>query len=634
MLLNRDNDRLTVARLLNSRWVYGFKDSVTITETFYFDSDGVVSGFVGEYEKNWMLEDGLLRIVDSTGTQTLPFRVVFDSNAQLLLVAEHPLDPSGSLQVYLREAGPRESSDTTETPVRQRGPLKDTSGRFRAAAITMVYNESYFLPIWLRHYGAHLGLDNLFVVDHGSDDGSITSDVKNRIRIPRDVFDDNVRRQMITNLHSALLYYFDVVIYTDCDELLVPRPSKYATMLDYLKQTRAATIRSVGINVMPHERGMPPLDLTKPLLLQRPYGFPTHWYFKPLVSAEPIRWVPGFHDAEEQSMFDPDLWLFHLKFANDQIIESYRSDNAENQPAELTYASGLKLRVSNQDLINLPLDRYFPDRLNGELGRIPDEFLHAVLPISGGEASAATARMESAEHQEKLGFIDVAARGGSAIQGSPSADRIYQVLVEPDPSEAERLNAASNGGADYTVVPTALGDVDGLVSLHVTINPTCTSILRPNHAFLAQYGIKREFQPSHTVTITSARYDTLFAKGGLPLPTIIKVDVQGFEYQVLQGFGTLLHACLALQIETHFYPIYIGQKLFGDMVEFLQPFDLTLRSIRNYRSPTLRGDYHFDGDLVEVDAYFTKSKKWLNDQSPSVVENFAIACTALDIDRY
>ncbi len=77
MLLNRDNDRLTVARLLNSRWVYGFKDSVTITETFYFDSDGVVSGFVGEYEKNWMLEDGLLRIVDSTGTQTLPFRVVF-----------------------------------------------------------------------------------------------------------------------------------------------------------------------------------------------------------------------------------------------------------------------------------------------------------------------------------------------------------------------------------------------------------------------------------------------------------------------------------------------------------------------------------------------------------------------------
>ena len=42
----------------------------------------------------------------------------------------------------------------------------------RGAAVTFVYNESFNLPLWRRHYGAQLGTENLFIVDDGSDDGS------------------------------------------------------------------------------------------------------------------------------------------------------------------------------------------------------------------------------------------------------------------------------------------------------------------------------------------------------------------------------------------------------------------------------------------------------------------------------
>jgi len=36
----------------------------------------------------------------------------------------------------------------------------------------MAYNESFYLKRWYRWYGSQLGIENCFVLDHGSDDGS------------------------------------------------------------------------------------------------------------------------------------------------------------------------------------------------------------------------------------------------------------------------------------------------------------------------------------------------------------------------------------------------------------------------------------------------------------------------------
>ena len=43
------------------------------------------------------------------------------------------------------------------------------------AAVTMVYNEPEYLPIWCRHYAKAVGPENCFIIDHGSDDGSTSS---------------------------------------------------------------------------------------------------------------------------------------------------------------------------------------------------------------------------------------------------------------------------------------------------------------------------------------------------------------------------------------------------------------------------------------------------------------------------
>src|SRR5438132_5203078 len=95
----------------------------------------------------------------------------------------------------------------------------------KIAIVTMVYNERVNLPIWIRPYSAHCPGAALFVIDHGSDDGS-TQGLPgiNLIPLPRTPFDDQTRTEFVTDFQHALLRFYDIVIYTDCDDMLVADP--------------------------------------------------------------------------------------------------------------------------------------------------------------------------------------------------------------------------------------------------------------------------------------------------------------------------------------------------------------------------------------------------------------------------
>jgi FkbM family methyltransferase len=236
--------------------------------------------------------------------------------------------------------------------------------------------------------------------------------------------------------------------------------------------------------------------------------------------------------------------------------------------------------------------------------------------------------------EQKIGFVDVGARGGTDPKLEPFHGRLIRVLVEPAEEEAERLRSTSDGGRKFIVIGSALGNLDGEMDLFVTKNPTCTSALKVNYELLDNYSIVPHFRLKERLRIPCARYDTLYDAGGLPVPHAVKLDVQGFEYQVLQGFGRHLNDCLALKLETHFYPIYQDQRTIGEIIRFLSAHDFVLRSLSNPRSPALSGDKHFDGDLVEVDAFFTKSKQWISQRDKLVKNNFRLACAVLGIDLY
>jgi hypothetical protein len=153
----------------------------------------------------------------------------------------------------------------------------------------------------------------LLVIDHGSDDGS-TAELGgvHRLPLPRTPFDDQDRADLVSSLQAGLLKYYDVVIYTDCDEMLVADPARYGGLTAFLSANQAAVIAPTGLNVLHVPAAEPALDLAGPILTQRRHVRFNAGSCKPCVTRVPLRWAPGFHFSDQIPDYRPDLFLFHL----------------------------------------------------------------------------------------------------------------------------------------------------------------------------------------------------------------------------------------------------------------------------------------------------------------------------------
>lgn len=86
--------------------------------------------------------------------------------------------------------------------------------------LTMQYNETLCLPVFMRHYSRYFSRDRIFIIDHGSD-ADLTPPGCNRIFVPRDrPFSERARMRLIRAIASGLLEYFDAGVFVDCDELI------------------------------------------------------------------------------------------------------------------------------------------------------------------------------------------------------------------------------------------------------------------------------------------------------------------------------------------------------------------------------------------------------------------------------
>lgn len=187
----------------------------------------------------------------------------------------------------------------------------------KVCAITNVYNEHFNLPLWLAYYGRELGPQNCIIVDHGSDYLAGVTE-QSVLRTPRSLFDDRVRARTMSNLTAAMLEHYDVVIYTDCDEFLLPDPARYDGLLDYFARTDASAHTAIGLDIIHDIFNEPAIDPSRPILDQRIW-VQFNWNLcKTLATRAPIRWGGGFHTSSAPPAFD-DLYLLHLKCIDLQV---------------------------------------------------------------------------------------------------------------------------------------------------------------------------------------------------------------------------------------------------------------------------------------------------------------------------
>lgn len=120
----------------------------------------------------------------------------------------------------------------------------------------------------------------------------------------------------MSDLQKDLFRYFNAVIYTDCDELIVPDPRRFTGLRDYIETMQADCARPVGLDIFQARTCEAPLNEDRVLSEQRSYCWFKSTLCKPLVTRAPVQWLPGFHACDKRTPIDPSLFLFHTKNAD------------------------------------------------------------------------------------------------------------------------------------------------------------------------------------------------------------------------------------------------------------------------------------------------------------------------------
>jgi hypothetical protein len=176
----------------------------------------------------------------------------------------------------------------------------------------MVRDEPVFLPIWLDYYSRHFDLDDIYVFDHQTTDGSTDGARYHRIPVTHDGIDHAWMVDTIAAKQHELLERYDIVLVTDVDEIVAPDPD-FGTLSDYLDEFDEPFVTTQGWDVVHLRHVEPALDWDRPILEQRRHWFRSWAYHKPILATEPCTWYPGFH-ARTDGKWNPDerLFLLHL----------------------------------------------------------------------------------------------------------------------------------------------------------------------------------------------------------------------------------------------------------------------------------------------------------------------------------
>lgn len=150
----------------------------------------------------------------------------------------------------------------------------------------------------------------------------------------------------------------------------------------------------------------------------------------------------------------------------------------------------------------------------------------------------------------------------------------------------------------------AIGDYDGDVEINVAGNSVSSSVLSM-HTSHAEAALGSAYVSSEKVPIKRLdRIASQYLNHNSKL--FIKIDTQGFEWQVLDGAAETLGRAQGLICELSLIPLYKGQKLWRDVVDRLDQEGFMLWALqKGFTDPRTGQSLQMDGIFLRRDALKT-----------------------------
>jgi FkbM family methyltransferase len=150
--------------------------------------------------------------------------------------------------------------------------------------------------------------------------------------------------------------------------------------------------------------------------------------------------------------------------------------------------------------------------------------------------------------------------------------------IEPDPKLAAQLRARFAQAAGVEVIESAVGDRAGTIDFHLMESSVLNSVRTPNIEISGFY--PSLFQVRETVTVPVQPLDAILA--GSDRIALLKIDVQGYEREVLAGAMQTLQRTDHVLLEANFRTHYDGEASFFELDSIMQRHGFALG---NYSEP-------------------------------------------------
>lgn len=199
--------------------------------------------------------------------------------------------------------------------------------------------------------------------------------------------------------------------------------------------------------------------------------------------------------------------------------------------------------------------------------------------------------------------LDVGANRGQfariALQAFPGVRiHCFEPLAAPHAELSQWAATASRGLA--TAHNIALGECEAVLEMHEHVAHSASSSILATTRTAEELFPQTRQTTLQRVPVTTLDDWTRRHTDALEFPVLLKIDVQGYEVQVLRGARMALSAVEACIVEVSTVPLYEGQARFSELVALLDEAGLIY-------SGNIAQFHARDGSAIYLDALFCRT---------------------------
>jgi hypothetical protein len=194
----------------------------------------------------------------------------------------------------------------------------------KSAIFTLQHNEEFFLPMWIKYYSQHFAPEDMYIVCHNCS-GKVLETIKDAetmgisiVPIKTDtIFDHDMLTNQVHTSQRNLLAGYEYVVFTDCDEFIVPTD---CTLREFIDKADQPAYRCTGWDVVEDKM----------------FGSPG--FFKTLITKIPLTYCDGYHYSTPTFRERADLELYHLHALSYEELwqKNLRTEKESWDPAAIT----------------------------------------------------------------------------------------------------------------------------------------------------------------------------------------------------------------------------------------------------------------------------------------------------------